>query len=212
LSPGPQFDASLEVRGLGVARGGELIVAGASFRLDPGGTAILRGPNGSGKTSVLRALAGLLPAAAGVIALGADSAGSPPSALRRASVYCGHEDGVKAALTGAEQLRFWCALYGAPKGRGEQAAREFSLQGMVDRPIHAWSVGQRRRLVLSRLLIAMKPIWLLDEPTAGMDARSQAHMQSIVERHRARGGVAVIATHDRFDLAAAANLLIGAAA
>jgi len=208
----PVFAARLEVEGLSVARGGALIVRAAAFSVNSGGGAILRGVNGAGKTSLLRAIAGLLPIASGSVSVICQGKVYRDAADRRMSaVYCGHGDGVKSAMTGIEHLRFWRALYGAPRQRIDGAIGAFDLAAFLERPALHLSAGERRRLGLSRLLIAEKPLWLLDEPTAAIDAASADRLSTLIASHRARGGIVLVATHDKFELPNAARLLIAPA-
>lgn len=205
----------LEAAGLALDRGGRRVVADVALSLAPGEAALLKGANGAGKTTLLRALAGLLPLAAGSVLLtGADDAADSrsPAARRGACIYAGHADGVKAAMTGAEHLRFWAALYGAPGARAEAAVAAFGLSEFLRRRAGALSAGQRRRLGLARIVISGKPIWLLDEPTAAVDSGSAARILELIAQHREAGGAALIATHDRLALPGARAFVIGAAA
>lgn len=196
---------ALEFCGVAVMRGGRPVVQHASFTLRPGEILLVRGPNGAGKTTVLRAAAGLLPVAEGAIdASGAD--------LKAATVYCGHADGVKGAMTARENLAFWSALYGAPAALIDAALAAFDLAALAEFPAAILSAGQRRRLGLSRLAVANRPIWLLDEPMASMDAASAARLCDLVERHCAAGGSALVATHDASRFSRARTLHVGPAA
>lgn len=172
----------LSVTDLAVARGGVPVLQGVSFALSPGQALVLRGPNGSGKTTLLRTLAGLQPPLAGQIEADPDSI-----------AYAAHADGLKAALTVQENLAFWAAVFGgadiAP------ALDAFDLRALDRRPVQTLSAGQKRRLGLARLLVTGRPIWVLDEPTVSLDARSVGLFAAAVQAHLASGGAAVIATH-----------------
>ena len=172
------------VRDLGCRRGGRAVIAHLSFDLAAGQAILLRGPNGSGKTTLLRTLAGLQPEAAG------DAGGMAAEA-----VYAGHADGVKAALSVAENLGFWAEVLGAAPGAAERAMAAFGLGALRDRPAGWLSAGQRRRLGLARLLVDPRRVWLLDEPTVSLDAASVATLERVIAEHLAAGGAAIIATH-----------------
>ncbi|WP_371416193.1 heme ABC exporter ATP-binding protein CcmA [Rubellimicrobium sp. CFH 75288] len=168
---------------LAVARGGVPLLEGIDFALRPGEALVLRGPNGAGKTSLLRCLAGLAPPLAGRIEMQPDAA-----------AYASHADGVKAALTVEENLRFWAALHDRPLA--EEALDAFALRPLRHRRGATLSAGQARRLGLARLAVVDRPVLLLDEPTVSLDAASVARLAGwLREAHLARGGVAVIATH-----------------
>ena len=182
----------MQVSNLAVARGGVAVLDGVTFRLLPGRALVLRGPNGIGKTTLLRSLAGLQPALAGEVTVAAE-----------AVAYTAHADGVKAVLTVAENLRFWAAAYGTHSVA--QALAEMNLEALANRRAAHLSAGQKRRLGLARLLVTGRPIWLMDEPTVSLDAASVALFAGVVARHLASGGSALIASH--IDLGLEAEVL-----
>ncbi len=182
----------MQVNDLAVARGGVAVLEGVTFRLLPGRALVLRGPNGIGKTTLLRSLAGLQPALAGEVTVAAE-----------AVAYAAHADGVKAVLTVAENLRFWAAAYGTHSVA--QALAEMNLEALANRRAAHLSAGQKRRLGLARLLVTGRPIWLMDEPTVSLDAASVALFAGVVARHLASGGSALIASH--IDLGLEAEVL-----
>lgn len=173
---------SVTVRNLSISRGGRNILSGVGFELAQGTALVVRGANGIGKTSLLRVLAGLAPADAGEV-----------SGLGEKAVYAGHLDGIKAQLSVAENLAFWARVFG--NSSIGAALTAFELQPLADRPAQYLSAGQKRRLGLARLLVANRPVWLLDEPTVSLDQTNVARFAAIVERHLAAGGSALIASH-----------------
>jgi heme exporter protein A len=183
----------LTVADLAVARGGIALLEGVAFTLAPGRALILRGPNGIGKTTLLRVIAGLQPALRGRVEL-------PPEG----AAYAGHADGLKATLTVAENLAFWARIYGQRDTAPAIAAMD--LGALADRPAQNLSAGQKRRLGLARLLVTGRRLWLLDEPTVSLDAASVAMFAASVRAHLAAGGAALMATHIDLGLAEAATL------
>ncbi|MDH2327637.1 heme ABC exporter ATP-binding protein CcmA [Cereibacter sp. SYSU M97828] len=178
----------LIVENLSCARGGVIVLEGVSFRLAAGRALVLRGPNGAGKTTLLRTIAGLQPAEGGAISL-------PPDSI----AYAAHADGLKPTLTARENLTFWADIYG--RGIGDTLDR-MNLAGLADRPAMNLSAGQKRRLGLARLLVAGRPVWLLDEPTVSLDAEAVALFAGVVQGHLAAGGMALVATHINLGLEA----------
>ena len=180
------------VTDLAVARAGIPVLEGVSFTLPAGQALVLRGPNGIGKTTLLRTVAGLQAAMAGRIT-------APPESV----AYAAHADGVKSVLSVAENLGFWAAAYGTVAVDHAMAA--MNLAALADRRAANLSAGQKRRLGLARLLVTGRPIWVMDEPTVSLDAASVALFGRVLVAHLGGGGSALIASH--IDLGISASTL-----
>ncbi len=176
---------------LACMRGGVVVLTDLTFAVQAGQALMLRGPNGIGKTTLLRTLAGLQPPVSGRVDVPED-----------AVAYAAHSDGLKATLTVAENLSFWGAVFRRPI---DGALDRMDLSHLRDRPAQALSAGQRRRLGLARLLVADRPIWLLDEPTVSLDTNSVALFEGVVRDHLKAGGLAIMASH--IDIAVGATVL-----
>ena len=191
--------ASLIADNLACRRGERVVFAELSFRLEPGGALVLTGANGSGKSSLLRLVAGLLPPIAGGLYWGAAPVAADPAAHRARLHYVGHHDALKPAMTPRETLAFWAALHGSRLSRAapaiEPALDAFALAEIADWPCRWLSAGQRRRVALARLLVARAPLWLLDEPTSVLDRDGQLRLENALAAHRAGGGMVMLATH-----------------
>ncbi len=184
---------------LTVERSGRIVFTNLSFGLDRGGSLTVTGPNGAGKSTLLRALAGLLPLSGGTISWSPLYGGT----LSEQAHYVGHADALKGLLTVAENLAFLAAMLDAGNGGMPVATAlaEFGLSHVANLPVTYLSAGQKRRAALAKLLVAKRPVWLLDEPLSALDAASQALLATIMAAHLARGGIIVAATHARLDLA-----------
>ncbi len=189
-------------------RGERPVFSRVSFRLAPGGALTLTGPNGSGKSSLLRILAGLLRPAGGTLAWDGEPLEDDWAAHRRRLHYVGHLDAVKPVLTVAENLEDWARLRGA-RAPGPGALEALGIEALGGVPGRYLSAGQRRRLALARLVAAPAPLWLLDEPTVTLDAEATARVAAMIARHRAGGGMAIVATHGEIALEGAERLDLG---
>lgn len=183
----------MRVSDLAIVRGGVPLLAGLSFAVEPGSALILRGPNGIGKTTLLRTLAGLQPPAAGQIEVPEDSV-----------AYASHADGIKGQLSVVENLNFWARVYGMADVT-DAVLERFALQDLRARAAATLSAGQKRRLGLARLAVIGRKILLLDEPTVSLDTASVGRFASFLQDHLDAGGSAVIATH--IDLGFTATVL-----
>ncbi len=183
---------TLNVSNLTCYRAGRLIFSDQNFTIDPGETVMLRGPNGSGKSTLLRALAGMQPFEGDVILNGVTLA-DDLDGVQEQIAYAGHLDAIKPQLTVGENLTFWAQLFEG--GSISDAIEQFALEEIWDRPAHACSAGQKRRLGLARLVVSGRVLWLLDEPTVSLDTETTARFAQIIKTHCAGGGMAMIATH-----------------
>jgi len=195
--------ALFEGRSLHCRRGGRDVFAALDFALTAGGALLLTGPNGSGKSSLLRLMAGLLKPAGGALLWDGRPIAEAPEEHAHRLHYLGHLDAVKPVLSVTENLQFWAALRGTPKALGgslDAALERFALTDLAAVPGRLLSSGQRRRLALARLVAAPAELWLLDEPSVGLDHASVGRLAAAVAEHRAGGGRVVVATHTALDL------------
>jgi heme exporter protein A len=195
----------LQAEGLAAFRGERLVLHELSFAVASGGALLLKGPNGSGKSTVLRLIAGLVRAAAGRLLWNGEDALSDLTRQAARTAYLGHQDAVKPGLTVAENLRFAAA---AGRGSVPDALDRMNLGPLADLPARMLSAGQKRRLALARLALSPAPLWLLDEPTLGLDAASVDRLGGLLHEHRALGGIVVAATHLPLPLPGASELCL----
>jgi heme exporter protein A len=196
----------LQAAGLAAFRGERLVFSEVDFAVHAGEVLLLTGPNGSGKSTLLRLLAGLLRPAAGMLTWGGANVFADLPAHAGRVAYVGHQDAVKPGLTAAENLRFAARLNG---GVVQDALDAVGLEELGDLPARMLSAGQRRRLALARFVLSRAPLWLLDEPTLGLDAASVDRFGVMLDAHRAGGGMAVAATHLPLPANEAAELVLG---
>lgn len=204
LKPGQM---QLSGRGVICVRGGREVFSGLDFEVVSGEAVAVTGRNGSGKTSLLRLIAGLLIPAGGTIVL---DGGDADMTLPEQCHYLGHRDALKPALSVAENLSFWADFLGGERGDAAESLATVGLDHAADLPAAFLSAGQRRRLSLARLLTVRRPVWLLDEPTNALDAAGQALFATLMREHLARGGLIIAATHTPLGVTAR-ELRIGSA-
>lgn len=184
----------LSVENLTVSRGGIPLLSDVCFEVGSGQALIIRGPNGLGKTTLLRTIAGLQPALTGQVTAPEDSI-----------VYAAHADGIKATLTVRENLSFWANIFAFPSI--EDALKAFDLIELRNRMAGTLSAGQKRRLGLARLAVTGRKIWILDEPTVSLDTLSVQKFAGIIKAHVSGGGIALLATHIDLGLEDSARVL-----
>jgi heme exporter protein A len=194
---------------LTIDRGGRRVIAGLSFEAPAGVALVVTGPNGAGKTSLLRALAGFLRIESGGFAL---EGGDSERTAGEQAHYLGHADGVKSVLSAGENLAFAAAMLGGDSSRAAQlcALTALGLGHVIDFPARLLSAGQRRRVALARLLVAQRPLWLLDEPMTALDVGAQSALAAIMRSHLQGGGILVAAVHGPLGLEGAQELKLGA--
>lgn len=201
----------LVARDLACLRGGRLVYQGLSFEVASGEALVLTGANGTGKSSLLRQIAGLLEVEQGGILL---QGGDGERSTGEQAHYAGHLDALKPSMTVAETLQFWAAYLDGDEDDTTvtSALDAFKLTPLADLPVAYLSTGQRRRLSLARVLVAPRPVWLLDEPTVALDAASTIRLLDLMTAHLASGGILVAATHLDLGLGTAKSLHLGAGA
>lgn len=197
----------LKAEELAARRGEDLLFVDISFDLGAGEALVLTGRNGSGKSTLLRVVAGLLPAEAGrVIWIGEGEAMRPCEACH----YLGHRNAMKAELTVQENLSFWKSFLGDFEGgvgiSVAEAADRVGLGGIAHLPFGYLSAGQQRRMAFAKLLVAYRPVWILDEPTAALDTRAEQTFTDLIQQHLAAGGMLLAATHQPLGLENATEL------
>lgn len=193
----------LKADNLACERGGRQVFDGVNFSLRAGELMELTGPNGSGKSSLLRLIAGLGEPSYGAIHL---EGGHAELSIGQQCHYIAHQDAIKPALTVLENLEFWRGYLGG--GVCQQAMAAFGLERLADYPAQLLSDGQKRRLSLARLALVPRMLWLLDEPTVGLDAASQARLFALISTHLDQGGMIIAATHVPLAVPAAVKLAL----
>jgi heme exporter protein A len=196
----------LAVDHLACRRAGRHVFQGVSFAIGPGEAVAVTGRNGAGKSTLLAAIAGLIRREGGEIRASGIGERTLPESLH----FVGHRDGLKPSLTAEENLRFAADLLGEAALVFPDALARVGLRGGADLPVAYLSAGQRRRVALARLLVARRPLWLLDEPLTALDTAGQVLLAGIMAEHLAGGGLILAATHAPLPIEGARELRLGA--
>ncbi len=204
----------LEADKLTCERGGRLLFSDLKFALSGGDGLVLRGANGSGKSSLLKIVATLLTPSDGELRWRGQAVAEEPDHYRRRIGYVGHLDAVKPALTVRENLTQWARLLvpGGGETSVEGALDTFAISHLADMPAQHLSAGQRKRTALARLLLRDNAIWLLDEPSVSLDRDGVDRLIAAIDEHRSGGGMVLVATHIDLGLTGAADLHLGGGA
>ena len=198
----PPGQCGLRIHGIACARGGKTLFGPLDLAVDCGAALCVLGPNGSGKSTLLRALAGLFEPLSAEAYWSQERVRFDARAWRSRVAYLGHKLGHKEELTVAENLALAVRLDGGEQARQarDAALARFGLEGRQGLVVKRLSQGQKQRLALARLCLSARPVWLLDEPSAALDASAKTVLAQVLDEHLRRRGIAVVATHDGLDL------------
>ena len=177
-------------------RGGKTLFSDLSFKVPAGKTLVIRGRNGSGKTSLLKILSGLLSPNNGEIKWRDKNINSDPFAFKNDLAYIGHKNGIKLQQTVSENLCFWRDVYHSENEKIEHAISVFGLDDVLDVPCYMLSAGWQRRVALSRFLLTSAKLWLMDEPTTNLDLNVKEILRDVIKKHSKTGGISIISTND----------------
>lgn len=197
-----QSSQTLEARALSCVRGDKALFSGLSFQIAAGDCLHVRGENGVGKTSLLRLLTGLSKAESGEVLWGGQSIDSEPSAFHRELLFLGHRDALKEELSALENLQMYAALDDVqlPLEKAFAALSRFGLRGRENLPVHYLSAGQKRRVLMARMLTRQARLWILDEPFNALDTNAITELEKLIAEHLAAGGLLVLTSHQAVSL------------
>ena len=198
----------LQINNLSVRRGDELIVSDLTFTVATGEALVVQGANGVGKSTLLRALAGLLSHDGGSVEVADPDPEFSGMTVGELCHYLGGDNAMKPALSVEENLLFWQEFCGQPHLDVDEALDMVGLDGLQTVPFAHLSTGQRRRIAIARLLVSYRPIWILDEPTSGLDAASEKQFSALMQAHLEDDGLIIAATHIPLGLESARDLLL----
>lgn len=199
----------LSVDNLTLHRAGQEVVSDISFELAAGEALVVTGENGSGKSTTLRGIAGLLPLFTGSVTLTDETGKQFENPVREYCHYLGHQNAMKPSLSVRENLDFWQKFMGENLLSVEEALSEVDLSHTIDLPFHYLSAGQKRRVAIARLLVSDRPVWILDEPTSGLDAQSVKLFTALAKAFVEDDGILIAATHLPLGLKKTKTLEIG---
>lgn len=206
LAFSPLSAPALTIRGLGMARGYRTLFSGLALDVAPGSLLQLTGPNGVGKSTLLRLIAGFMPPDSGTIRWESLPEDRHPGEMLH---YCGHLESLRDGLTALETVEAMAALLGGRPGLAEDALAMLGAAALADLPVDVLSAGQRRRVGLARLIAVPRPVWLLDEPFTALDRDGQQLVQGLMAAQVAAGGTVIAATHQPIDLPGLLHLTLG---
>ncbi|MBL94847.1 MAG: Cytochrome c biogenesis ATP-binding export protein CcmA [Alphaproteobacteria bacterium MarineAlpha3_Bin5] len=192
--------ALFEARNLKCCRGDRTVFRGLSFCLEEGQALVLKGRNGSGKSSLIRILAGLLSPVSGDVIWEGETVFNEPEEHFQRFQYIGHLNAIKPTLTISENITYWVKLHGGKLAYLTKALKKFDLENVLDLPVRFLSAGQKRRVGLVRLIVSSSVIWLLDEPATSLDNAMIEQLENIIRDHRKEGGIVILSTHQNLKL------------
>ncbi|MFM2099310.1 MAG: hypothetical protein RLZZ366_849 [Pseudomonadota bacterium] len=196
MGQGQSVQGAVRLQDVTCVRGERTLFSGLSVALAPGDAAMVSGPNGIGKSSLLRLIAGLLVPASGTL-----------DVIGRMALT-GEATTLDPRLPLAEALAFWAGIDGAKDDPVAEALRDMAIEHLGEVPVRILSTGQKKRAVLASVIAGGAEIWLLDEPANGLDMKSIGLLENVIARHRARGGIALVATHQPLTLPGAQSVVL----